>query len=57
MDYIYIVYYSESNYDMPSFIRAFHSKESAEEYIEQETKLNPKIGSYLEWESMPLDPN
>lgn len=57
MDYIYIVYYSESIYDMPSFIRAFHSKESAEEYIEHETKLNPKIGNYLEWESMPLDPN
>ena len=54
MDYIYVVYYSESNYEAQSNVEAFQYEESAKHYIARETELNPKIGQYLDYEKIKI---
>lgn len=48
MDYVYLVYYSESNYyEMPSFVRVFSDKSKALEFIENHPDLD--------WEEIAAD--
>lgn len=53
--YIWIVFYSESNYEMQTNVRAFSSEFAAVSYIEKEKELNPQTAKYLDWEMVAAE--
>lgn len=53
--YIWIVFYSESNYELQTNVRAFSSECAAVQYIEKEKELNPKTAKYLDWEMVAAE--
>ena len=55
MDYVYVVYYSESNYEPQSNICAFQYEKDAIKYIENENGLNPKVGQFLNYEMVKFE--
>lgn len=57
MDYVFVVYYQESDYEYGDFIRVFLYEDSAIEYIKRETELNPGLGRFLGYEQVVLDTN
>ena len=52
MKYIWLVYYSESNYEKQFNVRAFSSEFAADMYIEKEKELNPNTAKYLDIEKV-----
>lgn len=52
MQYIFLVYHSESNYEFPTFVRAFSSEYAAITFIENHPDNEKR---FLDWEKVAAE--